>query len=251
MVYLQAHDLVAGRRVAVQLHGEPLRGLVTALESQGADLLELPVYRWIPPADESPLRHLIEATATHAVDAVAFTSAPAAASFLRTADRLGLLADVTAALSSSVLCACLGSVTAWPMVDAGIPVAVPSEPRLGALAREIVLRLPRRAPALQVAGHELEVRGYATVVDDVLVPLPAGSMALLHELVRRPGQVISRNVLAALLPGESSEGHAVEVAIGRLRHGLGDPAMVQTVVKRGYRLSVDGGPFASPAGALD
>jgi uroporphyrinogen-III synthase len=29
------------------------------------------------------------------------------------------------------------------------------------------------------------------------------------------------------------------VAIARLRAALGDPAIIQTVVKRGYRLSVD------------
>jgi uroporphyrinogen-III synthase len=30
----------------------------------------------------------------------------------------------------------------------------------------------------------------------------------------------------------------VEVAIARLRTALGDPAIIQTVVKRGYRLAV-------------
>jgi uroporphyrinogen-III synthase len=41
------------------------------------------------------------------------------------------------------------------------------------------------------------------------------------------------------LPGDSRDGHAVEVAIGRLRTALGDPRMISTVVKRGYRLTVD------------
>jgi uroporphyrinogen-III synthase len=249
--YLLEHHSLVGRRVAVQLHGEPLRGLVDALRAHGAEVLEVPVYRWVPPEDEAPLRRLIESAAGHSLDAVAFTSAPAAVNFLRTADRLGLLADITAAMSSSVLCACVGPVTAGPLVDAGIPVVMPARARLGALAREIVERLPQQAPSLTVAGHHLELRGHATVVDDVLVPLPAGSIALLRELARRPGQVLSREVLAQLLPGEGSEGHAVEVAIGRLRLGLGDPAIVQTVVKRGYRLSVDEAPVASRVAALN
>jgi len=250
LAYLLEHHELAGRRVAVQLHGEPLRGLVDALRAEGAEVIEVPVYRWIPPDDDLPLRRLIEATATQTIDALAFTSAPAAVNFLRTADRLGLLADVTAALRSSVLCACVGPVTAAPLIDAGIPVVMPARARLGALAREIVEQVPARAPALWVAGHHLELRGHATMVDDVLVPLPAGSMALLRELARRPGQVLSRELLGSLLPGEGSEGHAVEVAIGRLRLALGDPAMVQTVVKRGYRLSVDASPVASRVGAL-
>lgn len=248
--YVLEHHQLEGRRVAVQLHGEPLRSLVTALRERGADVIEVPVYRWVPPEDELPLRRLIEATATQTIDALAFTSAPAAVNFLRTSDRLGLLADVTAALRSTVLCACVGPVTAGPLIDAGIPVVTPARARLGALAREIVEQVPNRAPVLKVAGHDLELRGYATVVDDVLVPLPAGSMALLRELARRPGQVLSRDALAPLLPGEGSEGHAVEVAIGRLRLALGDPAMVQTVVKRGYRLSVDSGPVSSRMAAL-
>ena len=250
MAYLLAYDLVDGKRVAVQSHGEPAHGLLAALRSRGAEVIEVPVYRWVPPDDELPLHRLIEATGSGALDAVTFTNASAAVNFLRTADQLGLLADVSAALSSSVLCACVGPVTAAPLRAAGIGVAMPARPRLAALAREIVEQLPRRAPVLQAAGHLLELRGSAIVVDGALVPLPSGSMALLRELARRPGQVLSRDTLAGLLPGGRSEAHAVEAAIGRLRSALGDPAIVQTVVKRGYRLSVDAHPTTSRVAAL-
>lgn len=37
---------VDGRRIAVQLHGEPLREFVDALRSAGAEVVEIPVYRW-------------------------------------------------------------------------------------------------------------------------------------------------------------------------------------------------------------
>jgi uroporphyrinogen-III synthase len=85
--HLLANYEVAGRRVAVQLHGEPLRDLVDTLRAAGAEVIEVPVYRWVPPEDEQPLRRLIEATAAAALDCVTFTSAPAAVNFLRTADR--------------------------------------------------------------------------------------------------------------------------------------------------------------------
>jgi uroporphyrinogen-III synthase len=62
---------------------------------------------------------------------------------------------------------------------------------------------------------------------------------LLRLLAARPGQVLSRAVLMRALPGDSRDGHAVEVAVGRLRTALGDPRIVATVVKRGYRLAVD------------
>jgi uroporphyrinogen-III synthase len=35
------------------------------------------------------------------------------------------------------------------------------------------------------------------------------------------------------------DAHAVETAVGRLRAALGEPTLVTTVVKRGYRLAVD------------
>ena len=85
---LGAHEL-EGRRVAVQLHGEPLPDLVQTLRAAGADVIEVPVYRWVPPEDEQPLRRSIESAVAGSVDAVAFTSAPAAANFLRTADEQG------------------------------------------------------------------------------------------------------------------------------------------------------------------
>jgi uroporphyrinogen-III synthase len=228
-----------GRRVAVQLHGEPLSDLVDTLRESGAEVIEVPVYRWVPPEDEQPLRRVIEATAAATLDCVTFTSAPAAVNFLRTADQLGCGAEVRAAMKGPVLAAAVGSVTAGPLLRSDIPVVAPERFRLGALVREVVEQLPARAEVLTPAGHRLELRGHAVVLDDVLVPLHGAGMTLLRELASRPGQVFSRDALGRLLPGESSEGHAVEVAIARLRTALGDPAIVQTVVKRGYRLGVD------------
>ena len=48
----------------------------------------------------------------------------------------------------------------------------------------------------------------------------------------------------AALPGRGNDEHAVETAVARLRSALGDPRLVQTVVKRGYRLALD--PAAGP-----
>ncbi|MFN2562830.1 MAG: uroporphyrinogen-III synthase [Jatrophihabitans sp.] len=237
--HLLANYEVAGRRVAVQLHGEPLRDLVDTLRAAGAEVIEVPVYRWVPPEDELPLRRLIEATATATLDCVTFTSAPAAVNFLRTADELGCGPELRTAMKGPVLCAAVGSVTAAPLLRADIPVVMPARFRLGALVKEVVEQLPARAEVLAPAGHRLELRGCAVVLDDELLPLHGAGMTLLRELAGRPGQVFSREALGRLLPGESSEGHAVEVAIGRLRTALGDPAIIQTVVKRGYRLGVD------------
>ena len=74
---------VVGRRIAIQLHGEPLPDFVRSLQAAGAEVVEVPVYRWLPAADVRPLRRLVEQVAAGQVDCVTFTSAPAVASLLR------------------------------------------------------------------------------------------------------------------------------------------------------------------------
>jgi uroporphyrinogen-III synthase len=146
--YLLARDrdgqLLAGQRIAVQLHGDPLTELIQALRAAGAEVIEVPVYRWVRPADPAPLERLVRAVSEAAVDAVAFTSAPAATSFLRAADEQGVGAGVRAALAGPVIAACVGPVTAAPLVAAGIPVVQPDRARLGALVKEIAEQVPRR-----------------------------------------------------------------------------------------------------------
>ncbi|WP_084010380.1 uroporphyrinogen-III synthase [Pseudofrankia sp. DC12] len=238
--YLMSGDDLSGKRIAVQLHGEPLRDLVDTLRLAGADVIEVPVYRWVPPDDPTPLYRLLDTVATGGLDAVAFTSAPAAASFLQTADQRDCGPAVRAALRGPVLAACVGPVTAGPLVREDIPVVQPARSRLGALAREIVEQVPaRQGQVVPAAGHLLDVRGHAVAVDGRLVPLSSASMTLLRQLIARPGQVVSRRDLLGLTPGDGGDEHAVEVAVGRLRAALGDPRIVLTVVKRGYRLAYE------------
>ncbi|MFD8815685.1 uroporphyrinogen-III synthase, partial [Streptomyces sp. NPDC059627] len=52
---------VDGRRIAVQLHGEPLPGFVESLRVAGAEVLPVPVYRWMPPEDHGPVDRLPDA----------------------------------------------------------------------------------------------------------------------------------------------------------------------------------------------
>ena len=229
-----------GKRIAVQLHGEPLPDVVQTLRLAGAEVIEVPVYRWVRPEDTAPLHRLIEDVCAGALDAVAFTSAPASASFLQAARELGRGGAVGAALRGPVVPACVGPVTAGPFQAEGIPVIQPGRARLGALVREIVEQVPlRRGLLLPVAGHLMDVRGQAVVVDGRLMPLTSASMALLRELAARPGHVVSRSGLLKNTSGDGGDEHAVEVAVGRLRTALGDPRIIQTVVKRGYRLAYE------------
>jgi uroporphyrinogen-III synthase len=234
---------VDGKRIAVQLHGEPLPEFVDTLRAGGADVVEIPVYRWTGPADPAPLQRLLDAVLAGTVDALCFTSAPAAASVLRAASDGGRLEPLLTALRAQVLVACVGPIAAEPLARKGIPVIAPERSRIGALVRELSVALPARATRLSVGSVELEIRGQAVVCDGELRPVPPAPMALLRALVESSGSVLSRRALAGVLRRHSGrestvDDHAVESAIARLRAALGVPQLIQTVVKRGYRLAL-------------
>ncbi|MFF3914941.1 uroporphyrinogen-III synthase [Streptomyces sp. NPDC001852] len=230
---------VDGRRIAVQLHGEPLPGFVESLRAGGAEVVPVPVYRWMPPEDITPLDRLLDATVSRSLDALTFTSAPAAASLLSRAETRGLLPDLLSALAHDVLPACVGPVTALPLQAHGVDTIQPARFRLGPLVQLLCQELPARARALPVAGHRVEIRGHAVLVDGALKPVPPAGMSLLRALSRRPGWVVPRADLLRALPGAGRDEHAVETAMARLRTALGAPKLIQTVVKRGYRLALD------------
>ncbi|MFE3073247.1 uroporphyrinogen-III synthase [Streptomyces sp. NPDC059247] len=230
---------VAGRRVLVQSHGEPPPGLIAALTAAGAEALGVTVHRWTPPEDTGPLDRLLDAVLAGTLDAVTFTRAPAAASLLARAGARGDRDALVAALRRDVLAFCAGPLTALPLRAEGIGTHQPESSRSGPLVELLCRELPARARVLPVAGHRLEVRGHAVLVDGAPRPVPPAGMALLRLLVRRPGWVVPRAELLRALPGAGRDEHAVETAMARLRAALGTPELIRTVVKRGYRLSVD------------
>ncbi len=242
---------VSGRRVVVQLHGEPLPDFVSALREAGAEVLEVPVYRWVPPEDVRPLRRLVEQVVAGQVDAVTFTSAPAVASLLTTAGQEGRRDALLDALRTSLLVACVGPVTAAPLEREGVPTAQPARARLGALVRTVVEELPRRGRSVRAGDHLLRLRGHDVLVDGRPVPLTAKQADVLAALVEAGGQVLSRGeLLRRAWPQESLDEHAVEMTVARLRTALGPAAgAVQTVVKRGYRLAAPS-DAAPPDGGL-
>jgi uroporphyrinogen-III synthase len=225
-----------GRRIAVQLHGEPPEELCAQLLGAGADVVEVPVYRWAPPIDPTPLHRLVDLITNRLVDAVTFTSAAAVSSVLGAA---GPQSDaVLEALRTAVLAGCVGPQTARPLRRLGVPVLAPARAQVSALARALVEALPQRTTTLRVGGAELVLRGHAAVVDGVLKPLPPAQMAILRSLAATPGKVLPRSELLEALPRGADE-HAVEMAVARLRAALGGSTLIQTVVKRGYRLRTE------------
>jgi len=232
---------VEGRRIALQLHGEPLPDVVAALRLAGAAVVEIPVYRWVPAEDIKPVQRLAEQIATEQVDCVTFTSQPAVTCLLDVASDVGRRQAVLKALSGPVMPACVGPVTALPLERLGISTVQPERARLGALVRTVVEELPaRRTRSVRAGAHELSLRGHSVLVDGIPVQLTVRQASVLSALLEvGAGRVLSRaELLKRAWKDEPADEHAVEMTVARLRSALGPAGKaVETVVKRGYRLA--------------
>jgi uroporphyrinogen-III synthase len=145
---------------------------------------------------------------------------------------------VVDAFSDGVLATCVGPVTAAAFEPFGVPTVQPERARLGPMVRalEDELRKRNEGTAITVGNRRLLIRGGRVFVDGIEVRLSGAPLAVLLALTDRPGVVLSRKQLLTHLPsGQASSEHAVEMAVARLRSAIG-PGLVQTVVKRGYRV---------------
>jgi uroporphyrinogen-III synthase len=244
---------VKGKRIAVQQYGvenpaEDTR-FVTALREAGAIVVDIPVYRWGPPSDRAAVRRLVDAIVRREVHAVSFTSAPGVTALLEAAAVTGALDQLLIALRTDVTAVCVGPVCARPLEALDVRAVWPERARLGAMVATLCSVLPPKIRnEFPIDEHRtLTLQGLAAVVTGaepvLLAPLPA---AVLAELGRRPGWVVSRADLLRRVWGPRGAGsggrdeHAVEATVARLRTALGpDSGLIKTVTKRGYRLAID------------
>lgn len=230
---------VAGHRIAVQHHGSGSDGLDLALEQAGADVIPLVVYRWGPAPSGSEVARGVDLVAAGRVDAVVFTSAPGVVAFLDAARDRGCLDAVLAQLRrpGGVIAGTVGPVTAAPLVELGVDALVPDRYRLGALVRALDHELTqRRGRDVATIAGALQVGTSNARLDGRPLPLTPAALAVLRLLVDADGAVVTREDILSVLPGNSGDGHAAEMAVARLRDALGNREVVATVVKRGYRL---------------
>ena len=229
---------VAGRTVAVQLHGFVDEEQLARLRAAGATVVTVAPYRWTIPAEPARVGRLLDAIAATGLDAVTFTSAPAAEALLAAARERGNLDAVVRALRTDVVPACVGPVTAAPLHAVGIDSIFPDRYRLGALVRLLCEHLTaHRVQRLDTRHGALEIRGRSVALDGRRASMSPTSAAVLRVLAEAGGAVVPRARLVEALP-EADEEHALETAIARLRSSLGARDLVATVIKRGYRLDV-------------
>jgi len=229
---------VAGLRIAVQHHGSGADGLDEAFTAAGAHVQSLVVYRWGPPPDPAALDASVRAAAAGELDTVVFTSAPGCAAWLAAADAAGVDAALRGQFEAGALvAAAVGPITARPLLDRGVEPLVPSRGRLGALVRTIVDHYGG-VQTLETAAGRLQMRRRAAVLDGRVLALSPTGIELLRLFADAGGDVVTPAQVLQSLPGESTDVHAAEVAIARLRQATGSRELVRTVVKRGYRLAV-------------
>ncbi len=124
---------IEGARVIVQRYGVTNLELEDALKARGAEVLEIPTYRWAIPDDTRPLIELMDALGRREVDAVAFTNAAQVHNLFAVAEPLGrsdaLRADLGRALIASI-----GPVASNALREFGLsPTIEASPPKLGPL----------------------------------------------------------------------------------------------------------------------
>ncbi|MGH8983844.1 MAG: uroporphyrinogen-III synthase, partial [Acidimicrobiia bacterium] len=144
---------VLGRRIALQQAGDGDNPAASRLREAGADVLEVPVYRWTRPVDDRPARRLIESACRGSLHAVTFTTAPAVDAFFGFAEEDGRTELLQHVLNGPVTVACVGPVCAGAARARGVRAPVEPRPaRLGSMVRALTEQLRDRRLAFHAAG---------------------------------------------------------------------------------------------------
>ncbi len=229
---------VDGTRIAFQLHGDHRHSLTDQLVASGAEVVELPVYRWTLPEEGGAAIRLIDLCCGGHVDAITFTSGPAVRNLFELADADGRADELRRAVNGGILVACVGPVCAAVAREEGIESSVvPDHWRLGSLVRIVGESLALRRRRFRAGDIELVLQGSVVIVNGEPVELTSRERDVLCLLAERPGVAVPRSLLLReVWHDPNADQHALEAVIGRLRSKLGPAGKaVTTVVRRGYR----------------
>lgn len=120
-------------RVIVQRYGVANVELDRALEARGAQVIEIPTYRWSLPEDTRPLAELIGALERGEMHAAVFTNAEQVRNLFAVAERLGRGDALRVALNNTLV-ASIGPVASAALREFEVKVGLESSPpKLGAL----------------------------------------------------------------------------------------------------------------------
>jgi uroporphyrinogen-III synthase len=126
---------IAGQRIAIQEYGRSSDSFYEALRQRGAEVVPVPVYRWMLPEDIGPLQEAIRDTIAGRFDVLLFTSAHQLDSVLEVADGLGQKEAWLAAARNCVI-GSIGPTASESIRAEGLAVDVEANPtKMGQLVR--------------------------------------------------------------------------------------------------------------------
>ena len=134
---LDEYRPVKGLRVAVQEHGVPNPDLLEALKQRGAEVFQVPIYRWALPEDLGPLRQTLNNIIDEKVSVLLITNAAQVDHVMQVLEKDGKVERFRAALKKMVV-ASIGPTASERLHQHEWPIDLePSHPKMGVLVKEI------------------------------------------------------------------------------------------------------------------
>jgi uroporphyrinogen-III synthase len=136
LAILDSGCALQGKRIAIQEYGIPNRDLVLGLETRGAVVVSIPIYRWALPEDLAPLRQAITRILEGQADLALFTNATQVEHLFRIAaeDKVD---DWLQRAFSRMVVGSVGPICTEALEQFGVkPDFEPAHPKMGALVAE-------------------------------------------------------------------------------------------------------------------
>lgn len=142
------------------------------------------------------------------------------------------------ALRHRVLSVAVGHVTAEPLQRAGITPLIPDRPRMGSLVRALTTHLERQTVDLpHTPFGQVTLRGAHLLCGERRVELPSHLANITRVVMQAAGDLVTRQSIRREVPAAPSD-HAIDMAISRIRKLTGEPKLILTVPKMGFRANV-------------
>jgi len=133
---LDEYRPVKGLRVAVQEYGASNPDLLEALKQRGAEVFQVPIYRWALPEDPGPLRQALDEVIAGKVPVLLITNAAQVDHVMQVLEKDGKVELFCAALKKMVV-ASIGPTASERLRHYNLPIDYePSHSKMGVLVKE-------------------------------------------------------------------------------------------------------------------
>jgi uroporphyrinogen-III synthase len=133
---LDEYRPVKGLRVAVQEYGASNLDLLEALKQRGAEVFQVPIYRWALPENLEPLRHALDEIIAGKVSVLLVTNAAQVDHVMQVLEKDGKVEPFRTALKKMVV-ASIGPTASERLSHHDWPIDYkPSHPKMGVLVKE-------------------------------------------------------------------------------------------------------------------